>query len=196
MNTPSHLLVNAVLRREAMARGAPPIPRSAFLLGAVLPDATLWLLWAGTFGYHRLVRGDSSYPVWSAEYDRLYFGDPVWIWGYNLLHAPLLLLLGMALLWRLRKASGAARWCFWFLAGCLVHAALDIPLHVDDGPLIYFPFDWSTRFRSPVSYWDPRYFGREFAIFELVLDLVLLIYLFGPRARAWAQRRRGVAPQE
>lgn len=58
-----------------------------------------------------------------------------------------------------------------------------------------FPFEWSVRFQSPVSYWDPRFFGREFTVFELLLDLVLLLYLFGPGL--WRRLRRGaVAPQE
>ncbi|MEZ4675136.1 MAG: hypothetical protein R2932_12925 [Caldilineaceae bacterium] len=32
------------------------------------------------------------------------------------------------------------------------HTAIDIPLHYDDGPLLLFPFDWKTRFHSPVSH--------------------------------------------
>ena len=36
------------------------------------------------------------------------------------------------------------------------------------------------RFRSPLSYWDANYFGREFTIFEMLLNAVLLVYLVGP----------------
>lgn len=190
MNTPSHLLINAALRKYAAAGSAPSIPRSAFLLGAVLPDIPLWLLWAGTLAYHRVVRGDAGYPIWSEAYDRLYFSDPLWMAGHNLFHAPALLLIGLALLWRFRSSPGTrAHWLFWLLAGCLVHTGVDIPVHVDDGPLVFFPFEWSTRFHSPLSYWNPRYFGREFAIFELVLNLALLGYLFGPAL--WRRLRHG-----
>lgn len=196
MNTPSHLIINAALHKAVAARGVTTIPRSAFLLGAVLPDIPLWLLWAGTFAYHRIVRGDAAYPIWSEAYDQRYFSDPLWIAGHNLFHSPALLLIGLALLWRFRWSVGTlTHWWFWLLAGCLAHTALDIPLHVDDGPLLLFPFEWSLRFQSRVSYWDSRYFGREFSIFELLLDLVLLVYLCGPGL--WRRLRRGaVAPQE
>lgn len=69
-----------------------------------------------------------------------------------------------------------------------MHTMLDIPTHHNDGPLILFPLEWSVRFYSPVSYWDPRYFGREFALFELLLNLTLLGYLFGPGL--WRRLRR------
>lgn len=192
MNTPSHLIINAALRKWATTDNRLAIPRSAFLLGAVLPDLPLWLLWAATFLQQRVVRGEASAPLWSEAYDQRYFSDPLWIAGHNLFHAPILLLLGLALLWRARAAVGSrAYWWFWLLAGCLLHTALDIPVHVDDGPLLLFPFEWSVRFRSPVSYWDPRFFGREFAVFEVLLNLLLLVYLFGA-----GLRRGATAPQE
>jgi hypothetical protein len=73
--------------------------------------------------------------------------------------------------------------------GCLVHTAVDIPCHVDDGPLLFFPFNWNIRYHSPVSYWDPRHYGTQFAIFELSLDLVLLLYLFVPLLRRRLSKR-------
>lgn len=196
MNTPSHLIINAALRKGATASGKLHIPRSAFLLGAVMPDIPLGLLWAGTLGYHRLIRGDAAYPVWSDAYDQLYFTDPVWLAGHNLFHSPTLLLIVLALLWRSRAGpTGRRHWLFWFAAGCLIHTAIDIPTHVNDGPLLFFPFDWRLRFFSPLSYWDARYYGRQFAVFELLLNLVLLVYLFGPGL--WRRLKgRGAAPQE
>lgn len=188
MNTPSHLIVNAALRKWAVAGGAVSIPRSAFLLGAVLPDIPLFILWLGAYGYYRYVLADPTVTLMDARFDQLYFTDPFWIAAHNLLHSPTLLLILLALLWRFRAAVGArGHWWFWFFAGCMLHTVLDIPTHVDDGPLLFFPFDWSTRFQSPVSYWDSRHFGREFGVFELLLNGVLLIYLFGP---ALARRMR------
>jgi hypothetical protein len=195
MNTPSHLIINAALRKRAGA--AIPIPRGAFLLGAVLPDIPLWLLWMGAYAYYRHILGDPAITLMDPMFDRFYFSDPFWMASHNLLHAPTVLLTTMALLWRFRAAPGArGHWWFWFAAGCLVHTALDIPTHVDDGPLIFFPFDWTTRFQSPVSYWDSRHFGREFGIFELLLDFGLLIYLFGPGLWRRLRRRVGPAPVE
>lgn len=77
MNTPSHLLINAALWKWATTDGQHAIPRGAFLLGAVLPDIPLWLLWAGTLTYclatgyrpaldpiaHALTFDDEGHPV-------------------------------------------------------------------------------------------------------------------------------------
>ncbi|NNJ11995.1 metal-dependent hydrolase [Chloroflexales bacterium ZM16-3] len=186
MNTPSHLIINAALRKRANAGGALAIPRSAFLLGAVLPDIPLWLLWIGAYVYYRYVLGDMAVTPMDPRFDQLYFTNPFWIAAHNLLHAPTLLLIVLGVLWRGRAMVGSRRhWWFWFAAGCLMHTALDIPTHADDGPVLFFPFEWSIRFHSPMSYWDQRHFGRQFAIFELGLDLVLLAYLVMP----WLVRR-------
>ncbi|MFQ3583824.1 MAG: hypothetical protein SNJ85_02650 [Cyanobacteriota bacterium] len=40
--------------------------------------------------------------------------------------------------------------------------SIDTPVHVTDRPLVFFPFNWSYRWRGPVSYWDPRYGGDWF----------------------------------
>jgi hypothetical protein len=75
----------------------------------------------------------------------------------------------------------------------MLHTLIDIPLHVTDGPLLLFPLNWTLRYRSPVSYWDPSFYGREWSIFEHLLDAVLLIYLFiryRPTWQAWRQQRK------
>ena len=53
MNTPSHLIINAALRKRVTANGPLQIPGSAFLLGAVLPDVPLTLLWIGSYLFER-----------------------------------------------------------------------------------------------------------------------------------------------
>jgi hypothetical protein len=187
LNPPSHFLVNAVIRRHWA--GSPRMRGSAFLLGSVLPDVPLTLLWIGTYSYYRYLLGDQSFTMMDQRLDQLYFTNPFWIAAHNSLHSPTLLLAELALLWRFRDAVGTRRhWWFWFAAGCLIHTGLDIPTHVNDGPLLFFPLDWSTRFHSPISYWDRNHFGREFAIFELTLDLLLLSYLITPRIRRWLRR--------
>lgn len=192
MNTPSHLIINAAIRKRA---GGLRIPRSAFLLGAVLPDIPLWLLWVGSYAYFRYALGDTAVTPMDDMFDGFYFNNPFWIASHNLLHAPILLLSALALLWRFRaQPDTRGGWWFWFAAGCLVHTALDIPTHVDDGPVIFFPFDWHTRFSSPISYWDPRHYGRQFGLFELTLNLLLLAYLLLPwLARRWRARRPNAA---
>ena len=114
--------------------------------------------------------------------------------AYNLFHSPLLvatfMLLGFTA-WRRGRRWGA--WFFWLSCAALLHTFSDIPLHVDDGPLLLFPLNWELRYRSPLSYWDPAFYGRQWTLFEHALDLLLLLYLgavYRPLFRAWRERRR------
>jgi len=60
-----------------------------------------------------------------------------------------------------------------------------MPLHVDDAHAHFWPFsDW--RFVSPVSYWNPGYYGHIWAPIEgalaLALALIAVLWLrFQPR---------------
>ncbi|MCG8348513.1 MAG: metal-dependent hydrolase [Chloroflexales bacterium] len=178
MNTPSHLIITAVLRKKLRRV---PIPRSAFLFGSIMPDIPLYLLSFGGAIYYRFVRGMELGAAMNYMFDDLFFNDPFWIALHNFFHSPTLLLIALATLWnRRRQIEGPSRWLFWFFVACLLHTAIDIPTHVNDGPLLFFPFEWTIRFESPVSYWDSSYYGNQFAIFELALNIVLLGYLFGP----------------
>lgn len=194
MNTPSHLIMTAALRKRLRPT---PIPRGAFLLGAIMPDLPFWLLSIGGGVYFRYWLGWERDAAARHMFDTLYFSDPGWIIAHNALHAPLVLLAGIGLLWRFRRRiDSPLRVLYWFLIACLVHSVVDIFTHVNDGPLLLFPFEWTLRFRSAVSYWDPQYYGREFGVFELVFDLVLLAYLVVPSLiRRWRGRVRRPAAQ-
>lgn len=190
MNTPSHWLITAALDKRFRAL---PIAHGAFLLGSVAPDMPLYLLTLAGWIHLHLIRGWSTVDAFRYMFDIQFFRDPVWIVGHNALHAPLLLLIGGVGLWRLRRRfPGASTWGIGFVLGCLLHTAVDIPVHVDDGPLLLFPLEWTLRFRSVVSYWDPRHYGTQFFWFELALDLGLAAYLWGSGLlrRVLGQRRR------
>lgn len=189
MQTPSHLLINASLRKGFKIVA----PRSAIFLGAIMPDIPLGILSIGTLLYYRLVLKTNNMSIMSTMFDNYYFNNPWWIASHNMLHSPTLLLIILAVLWRWRSQVGTRlHWAFWFFSSCLMHTAVDIPTHVDDGPVLFFPFDWHTRFHSAVSYWDRRYYGEQFAIFEAALDLTLLVYLLGPIIWRRIQRRNEV----
>jgi membrane-bound metal-dependent hydrolase YbcI (DUF457 family) len=186
MNTYSHFLMTAALD-EAFPRV--PIIKQAFLLGSIAPDLPLWVLSIGGATYYHGVLGWSIVDTSSWMFDQLYFHHPVWIIAHNVLHAPIVLLLGLGLVWRSRQDIGSlSRWLFWFFLACLLHSLVDIFTHVNDGPLILFPFDWRTRFQSIVSYWDNRYYGQEFQQFEHAVDVTLLIYLLSPRIYRYLRR--------
>jgi hypothetical protein len=175
MLTPSHFLMTA-----ALDKGLPRIPivKSAFLVGSVAPDLPLWLLSIVSLIYYHYILGWSVAHTSQLVYGELFFHNPFWIASHNFLHSPVLLILGLVLVWRKRRCIGSTeRWLFWFFVACLLHTGVDILTHVDDGPLLFFPLDWTTRFHSAVSYWDYRYHGRKFSVLERALDGTLLVYL-------------------
>ena len=219
MQTYSHLILTAVLSSPVdrlarqNAQRLPLFRPGALLLGSVLPD--LPLIFLSIFAILRdatsgvLSRADfAAAPVGApppAElieasmtvklFEVWFFENPWVITAQNLFHSPLLviifIILGYAAWRRGRRWSG---WFFWLFCAALLHTLIDIPLHVTDGPLLLFPLNWSWRFISPVSYWDPNYYGREWSFFEHALMLILLVFL-GLRYRKTLQfwRRRHVS---
>ena len=73
----------------------------------------------------------------------------------------------------------------WFALGCGLHSCVDILTHYDDGPLLFFPFNWRYRFASPISYWDPRHYANIIAPLEHLMDLFFIGYLVAQ----WRRKR-------
>ena len=222
MQTYTHFVLTAVINRVAKDREErltppaaqaaearsrlPPVNSFWLMLGSIMPDIPLILITLIAIALD-LIQGNPMEPGNAALEMQSYTGylfryaffhEPWVKLAHNLFHAPFLILLYIFFghwLWKQGKASsikwGAA--LFWFGLACALHTSIDIPLHYDDGPLLFFPFDWETRFYSPISYWDPDRYGRPFSIFEHVSLLGMLIYL---TFRWWLgrrQRRRTVA---
>jgi membrane-bound metal-dependent hydrolase YbcI (DUF457 family) len=179
MNTPSHLIIHAAIAKRA---NNPKLIRSAFLWGAVAPDIPLTTLAILSPLYFRSqgVPFEESMPY---IFETLYFKNPWWISAHHLFHGPLLLLLYAAVLYPFRK-NRIAYWLLWFVAGCSLHTLVDILTHYDDGPLVFFPFNWSFRVHS-ISYWDRDHGGAWVMWLELALNLFLLGYLVLP----WLKRK-------
>ncbi len=187
-------------------RALPPLASVALLLGSFMPDVPL-TLWTVVYGIIDRRNG----VVWNSEtpgdslvgllFDDMFFNDPWVKVAHNLFHAPILTLAYALMgywLWRsARRVAGTrARWgagLFWFGVACTLHTVIDILVHHNDGPLLLFPFEWSIRFSSPVSYWDPDYYGIPFAIFEHILLLLMLIPLVQDWWRRRQQRRQPLA---
>jgi hypothetical protein len=71
-----------------------------------------------------------------------------------------------------------------FAGSGLAHAAVDFVTHHDDARRQLWPFaDWV--FRSPVSYWDPAYFGNVVAPMEALLVVVLTVLLVFRLVQWW-----------
>jgi membrane-bound metal-dependent hydrolase YbcI (DUF457 family) len=180
MNTlPTHLVVNAAIGKKFGAKFK--IAKSAFLWGSIVPDFPLLFISIGYFLYFRYVTTQDISGIMDKAFGEMYFNDPVWIAGHNFLHSPTALILYALFLWRFfDKPNTRGHWWLSFVFGCLVHSVIDILTHFDDGPVLFFPFDWHTRFYSPVSYWDKAHYASQFVYFEIGLNIVLLGYLFLP----------------
>lgn len=190
MITPTHFVVNAGLARwrRSGAFLGDRLRRRLFLLGGVAPDLGLFAMSGLAAVYYPTARGLSVDETFRLIFDDLFYNAPAFIVAHNLLHAPLVLVglagLGTWLRTRTpRQRLGGALQAFAF--GCAVHTALDIPVHHDDGPLLLFPFEWTIRLDSPVSYYDPDHFGNVVAPIDLTVTVVGLTVI----GAAWVRRR-------
>ena len=165
MNTPAHIVLNAyVLGRGRFARLAWPI---AF--GALLPDLPMLLFYA-------YQRGWLSVPervIWSQTYFL-----PHWQSLFDAFNSLPLLALGAALAWRTKRTAWLA--CF---ASMALHSSADLLLHHEDAHGHFWPLS-AWRFRSPVSYWDPRHYGAVFVWLELAASLAACVALWR-RGGSW-----------
>ena len=189
MNTvPTHLIINAAINKKYGSKFN--IIRSAFLWGSVAPDIPLMVLSIGYFIFTRFFTAQSVSAGMSNAYDNLYFNDPLWIISHNFLHSPTLLIIFALLLWRFQNQSNLrGKWWLSFVYGNMIHSFVDILTHHDDGPLLFFPFDWQTRFHSPISYWDTKHFASQVFWVEVGINILLAGYLFLPKLILWFRKK-------
>ena len=166
MNTPTHMLLGAAV----FSRPVVPATLVAALMGGLVPDLPMFalVLWATRV---------AGLPE-SEVFGRLYFSDAwqavfavdhgFFVWG---------LLLAVAR-WRRLLVLAA------FAGSGLLHAAVDFVTHRDDARRQFWPVsDWV--FRSPVSYWDPNYYGGIVSMVELGLVVLAAGFLCFRHRRLW-----------
>ena len=189
MQTPSHFLITAVLVHKTPHRRK--IHTTALLIGSILPDLPLLLLTVAYEIYYRwLATPPTDSSIMEYLHFDLFFNDPVWIVSHNFFHSLIinLLLLGAGFV-GIKRGWRWGRPLFWFCIGTIFHTLIDIFTHHSDGPLLFFPLNWTYRFVSPISYWEGAYYGRAFTIFEYTLDILLIAYF------VWVWRKRGHSPE-
>jgi membrane-bound metal-dependent hydrolase YbcI (DUF457 family) len=168
MNTPTHMLIGAAV----FARPVVPATLVAAMLGGLAPDVPMFALVLSStrlagipqhevFG--TLFYSDSWQAVFAVDHS-------FFVWG-------LLLAFGH---WRRHLILTA------FVGAGFLHAAIDFVTHHDDARRQLWPVsDWV--FRSPVSYWDPNYYGGIIGVFEVGLAGALTVLLC-LRLRQWRER--------
>ncbi|MFY0595671.1 MAG: cobalamin biosynthesis protein CobQ [Cognatishimia sp.] len=143
---------------------------AAALIGALLPDLSLYLL-AGTSLF---VLGITPEVV----FGELYFSE-LWQTIFAIDNSFIIWsgLLALAM-WSQRS------WAIALCGAALLHLALDFPLHHDDGRAHFWPIsDWI--FASPVSYWDNRHFGSIVGPIELGLAVGCSVAILSGRVWQW-----------
>ncbi|MEM9336454.1 MAG: metal-dependent hydrolase [Patescibacteria group bacterium] len=169
MITPSHLVYN-----WAIAKASEKIPNpsrtKAFVVGALLPDLPTY----GFFFIQGLILGTSQQQLWND----LYF-DSVWTPFITLSHSlvlwPALIGIGYAL---------QQQWLYWLASSAFIHSAFDFFVHADDAYRHFWPFS-NWKFESPISYWDPQFYGQYFGILDTVVALLVIAWLYRLYQQRW-----------
>lgn len=168
MNTPSHALLNLALLTHVSDQ---PL-MLAIASGAIAPDIPLFIFYAWTKGVQRLPESQ----IWGEAYYR-----PFWQGWIDLCHSMPL--------------AGLAAWGCWqmgwtpatlFFISMILHSLGDLPVHHDDAHQHFWPLS-SFRWFSPLSYWDPKHYGRQVAFGEIMLVLGASVYIFAAIENGWGQ---------
>ena len=164
MMTQTHILVGLA----AFGRPKHTLRNALAIAGGIVPDAAIFVM----YGIEKL-KGTPESKIWREVYFGPFWQDVV-AWGNSI---PLwLMLLASAWLLNHRGHRRVAGLLAVFAGSCLAHMALDFPVHVEDAHRHLFPLS-DFRFRSLVSYWDPRHFGIQMAICESLMGSVISVLL-------------------
>ena len=168
MNTPAHAVVNLLI----LGRKAKPGHSLPIVIGSILPDLPMVLFYL----YEKLLMRVPEQVIWST----LYF-TPRWQHFFDFFNSLPLMLGGLLLARRFGPP-----WLMPFLFSMVLHVFGDLPLHHDDAHAHFFPLS-NWRFESPVSYWDPSYYGNLFAPVEAMIVVIGSIVLFRRYPSVWAR---------
>lgn len=169
MNSQTHLLLASGLltKRGEKARNI------AVVAGAVLPDLPVYALYAiaSALGY-------TSQQVFDDFYFREEMRNLMGLFN-SFFVAATMAVVG----WFFRE-----KWWGWpllfFAAAMAVHAATDLPVHVDDGHRHFWPFS-TVVFSSPLSYWDRSHHGGVVSLVEMALGIICAIVVWRRFSSIW-----------
>ena len=169
MMTPTHLFLNWALLEQKTGTSR---ERLALICGAIFPDIGVWI-----FGlWFIFTQSDLAHEHW----DALYMA-PQNYHLFSLLHSfllwPALLVLGFIL---------KQRTMLFFSVSGLFHSVCDFFLHVDDAYAHLYPLS-DFVFRSPVSYWNPAYYGNIFSPIDSAIGFLASLYLSSQVHSKWGK---------
>ena len=154
MNTPSHYIINFALLGKSMGSDY-KIP---IIIGAILPDIPIFIF----YFLAKFVFQIPSGKIWSQAYY-----EPFWQDLIAIFHSFPIAIIGLLICLGLGWKSIAV-----LFVSMIIHDLCDLPVHNDDAHRHFFPFS-NYRFISPISYWDPKHYGKYVAFGEMSLVLAL-----------------------
>jgi len=183
MNTQTHLLFASAVLIPAgagyLSRWFHPsstrLLTIAVLLGALLPDASLFLMFVIA-----KTQGVAEELIWSEWYYLNYWQNLGAITNSIPVFASAALgsVVLSVTLTNISYVGKLVLDCVLVAAlAALLHTLTDLPLHHDDGHPHFWPFS-SWIYASPVSYWDPNHYGHYWSIAEMVLAGGLIVFLW------------------
>jgi len=145
------------------------LPALAVVAGSIAPDIPIMTAFTGISIWTYLT-GDGGSTI--AAFRAVYASDPLLVASHQLLHAPI----SLAALYTAAVIAGQlsgrlGRWLRSFLYGAMGHSLVDIFTHVDDGPLLLWPFEATVRFASPISHWDVSHCAALCVFVEAIVCL-------------------------
>jgi hypothetical protein len=169
MYTSGHALLNLFVCKKATKRD---IPLGAVVWGSVFPDIPMFLFYIVAKGLSHASEGQ----IWG----KLYF-QANWQLAIDVFHSFPLALLGFFICRLCKFREGR-----FFFAAMGLHSIQDLLVHANDAHRHFLPFS-QFRFFSPISYWDPKYFGLLFTACEISMALLLGIVFI---RWGWIQSRK------
>ena len=176
MNTQSHILIAATLFAKP---GKNNRSRNiAAIAGGLLPDLAIFVMffWSKFTGVPEAI-------VW-----REWYFSPFWQFWIDIFNsAPLFLVVlaaGAILSKWGAKFSELGLVLVIFSLSAIAHLIGDFFLHVEDAHAHFWPLH-SWRFASPVSYWNPQYYGNYAAAIEAIAGIIMAIALFRRSEAKW-----------
>lgn len=150
-------------------------------MGAAFPDLPSFAGTAYYVGGAYLTEGWSSMNA-EGVLDKIYFSGPFGGTG-SALHSAIPVAALLVLYWVARTDRFDHRKILlWFLIGWLGHTFADFLTHVNDTRPLFWPIsDW--QWSSPVSYYNPDYYGRQFFFVSHALMLLTMVGLLVLRLR-------------
>lgn len=168
VHLPTHAAVNLV----ALDQWTTPEQRPWVFLGALMPDLPVLAF----YFVCRYILGLSDDEIWKDVYYR-----DRWFNVFATFHSiPL-----TAGLCGLGIAVGSHALALFGASMCM-HNLVDLPLHAKDAHRHFFPFS-NYRFKSPISYWNPTYWGRVVAAGEMALLAACSFTLYPVLVSPWAK---------